>query len=117
MELANNLDTNALFTIPSIGICMQFDDLINWYANQCNGDWEHSYGIKLDTLDNPGWLLTIDLSETEFENLKIRKSITNTSDNDWLHFEIIDNQFIGACSTQHLNSLIGKFFDCLAANE
>ncbi len=96
---------------------MKFDDLINWYASQCNGDWEHSYGLKLDTLDNPGWLLTIDLAETKFENLNIEKSIVTIKDDNWLQFEMVDKQFIGACSTQHLNSLIGKFFDCLAAND
>jgi hypothetical protein len=94
---------------------MKFDNLIVWYTNQCNGDWEHSYGIKLDTLDNPGWLLTIDLADTEFEHLKCEKIIVEASDNDWIHFEITDNQFIGTCSAQHLNGLITKFFECLVA--
>lgn len=93
---------------------MKFDDLINWYSSQCNGDWEHSYGLKLDTLDNPGWLLTIDLAETKFEYLKIVKSIIAISDDEWIHFEITDNQFVGACSTLQLNNLIGKFFECIS---
>lgn len=29
--------------------------LERWYAAQCNGDWEHTYGITIETLDNPGW--------------------------------------------------------------
>ncbi|GHB54781.1 hypothetical protein GCM10010331_48120 [Streptomyces xanthochromogenes] len=31
------------------------DRLQSWYSAQCNGDWEHEWGIKIDTLDNPGW--------------------------------------------------------------
>jgi len=27
----------------------------DWYRRQCDGDWEHSYGVKIETLDNPGW--------------------------------------------------------------
>jgi hypothetical protein len=27
--------------------------LERWYAAQCNGDWKHTYGITLETLDNP----------------------------------------------------------------
>ena len=34
---------------------------------ECNGDWEHSYGVKIDTLDNPGWLLKVDLRETSLQ--------------------------------------------------
>ncbi len=26
-----------------------------WYAKHCNGDWEHFYGVKIETVDNPGW--------------------------------------------------------------
>ena len=33
-----------------------------WYKGNCNGDWEHSYGITIETLDNPGWDFTIDLT-------------------------------------------------------
>jgi len=40
-----------------------------WYAAQCNGDWEHQYGISIDTLDNPGWCVTIDLTRTSLENV------------------------------------------------
>jgi hypothetical protein len=38
--------------------------LQNWYAAQCDGNWEHAWGIKIDTLDNPGWTVTIYLHDT-----------------------------------------------------
>ncbi|MXO49281.1 hypothetical protein GRI69_13560 [Erythrobacter vulgaris] len=41
--------------------------LTNWYVRECNNDWEHSYGIKIETLDNPGWTVEIDLRETVLE--------------------------------------------------
>jgi hypothetical protein len=34
--------------------------LMRWYLAECNGDWEHSYGVRVETLDNPGWSLKID---------------------------------------------------------
>lgn len=37
---------------------------MNWYVRECDDDWEHSYGVKIDTLDNPGWTIAIDLRET-----------------------------------------------------
>ncbi len=42
-------------------------DLQNWYAAQCDGDWEHQYGVKIDTLDNPGWSVNIDLRDTPLD--------------------------------------------------
>ncbi len=35
---------------------------------QCDGEWEHDYGIKIETLDNPGWLVSIDLLGTDLED-------------------------------------------------
>ena len=42
--------------------------LMQWYLAECNDDWEHSYGVKIDTLDNPGWTLKIDLRETNLQD-------------------------------------------------
>ncbi|WP_207858275.1 immunity 53 family protein [Lucifera butyrica] len=61
-----------------------------WYKNNCNGSWEHSYGIRIDTLDNPGWGIRIDLVDTElknkfFESLKIERS-----KDDWVHCKVSD---------------------------
>lgn len=36
-----------------------------WYSLRCDGDWEHCYGIEIGTLDNPGWRVRIDLTETD----------------------------------------------------
>jgi hypothetical protein len=35
------------------------EQIQGWYAAQCNGDWEHRYGVSIDTLDNPGWSVTL----------------------------------------------------------
>lgn len=43
---------------------MSFSALERWYASQCNGEWEHSYGVWIDSLDNPGWQVRISLRET-----------------------------------------------------
>ena len=50
-----------------------------WYATQCDGDWEHDYGVSIQTLDNPGWHLSVDLTETalakaQFDPIRIERS-------------------------------------------
>ncbi|WP_143316933.1 Imm53 family immunity protein [Clostridium sp. HBUAS56017] len=47
--------------------------LQDWYNRNCNGDWEHSYGVNIGTLDNPGWTVDIDLIGTSLENEKFNK--------------------------------------------
>lgn len=45
--------------------------LQDWYISQCDGDWEHLYGISI-TLDNSGFFeYTIDLADTK-DNLDSR---------------------------------------------
>jgi Immunity protein 53 len=43
------------------------DRLSEWYRAQCNDVWEHSYGVSIGTLDNPGWLVKIDIVGTNLE--------------------------------------------------
>ncbi len=38
--------------------------LQEWYKAQCDGDWEHQNGVRIETLDNPGWKVTINLDKT-----------------------------------------------------
>jgi hypothetical protein len=40
----------------------------DWYRSQCNDTWEHQYGIRIDSLDNPGWSVTISLTGTPLES-------------------------------------------------
>ena len=52
--------------------------LQKWYAQQCNGDWEHQQGIQIESFDNPGWLVKVNLKGTDLENRRfdaIRESV------------------------------------------
>ena len=44
--------------------------LQKWYASQCDGHWEHSSGITIESMDNPGWWVKINLKGTSLENKK-----------------------------------------------
>lgn len=49
--------------------------LQNWYSSQCDEGWEYSYGVKIDTLDNPGWMLIIDLADTQLCGSSVQREI------------------------------------------
>ncbi|WP_083448670.1 Imm53 family immunity protein [Actinoplanes rectilineatus] len=46
-----------------------FGYVLRWYSEQCDGDWEHEFGIRLESLDNPGWNLRIDIGGTDLEGV------------------------------------------------
>ncbi|GAA3919320.1 hypothetical protein GCM10023084_81910 [Streptomyces lacrimifluminis] len=58
--------------------------LQNWYVQQCNGDWEHEWGVKIAMLDNPGWTVSIDLEETGLEEREYPRQEINRSPQDWV---------------------------------
>jgi hypothetical protein len=57
-------------------------ELQRWYLDQCDGDWEHAYGITIDTLDNPGWSLRIDLTETPLSDREYRRAEAHRTEDD-----------------------------------
>lgn len=77
--------------------------LQEWYKAQCNGEWEHRHGVSIETLDNPGWTVRIDLSGTSLQDVpmqEIQSSQINhqglDGNQDWLHCKVESNCFVGA---------------------
>ena len=82
----------------------------SWYMSQCNGDWEHDFGLKIDTLDNPGWRVTIDLQLTSLQGVEFEKQV-DTSELDWYHITVRDNKFVGFGDSKKLKFLLSYFID------
>lgn len=92
--------------------------LTSWYLAQCNDDWEHSYGVKIDTLDNPGWTLKVDLRETNLEGRAFEKASVGEPANDldewkrlgsWWIADVKGTVFEAACGPLDLGRVIGVF--------
>lgn len=88
------------------------DRLQDWYLHECNGDWEHQFGVKIDTLDNPGWNIEVDIRDTYLAERKFSKvSVQRKEENDWLIYSVQDQKFIGSCGPKNLEELISLFLD------
>lgn len=94
-----------------------FDELQNWYYSQCDGDWEHEFGIKIDTLDNPGWTVFIDLQETPLENKKFTEIDRQINENDWIQCEVKNGKFKGAGGPTNLTDIIRIFIEWMKCEE
>ena len=35
-----------------------------WFKRKCDGNWEHQFGVTLESTDDPGWAVTLDMDMT-----------------------------------------------------
>lgn len=85
------------------------EQLEQWYARQCNGDWEHEFGIEISTLDNPGWSIRIDLRGTELETRPFQPAAWERSEKDWGRCRVVDGRFEGFGGPHQLSALLDQF--------
>jgi Immunity protein 53 len=83
--------------------------LSNWYQSHCNGDWEHEEGIRIYSLDNPGWTIIIGLTDTEVEQVEMPYIIVENSEVDWHSMSITKGVFKASGDLSKLEFLIWKF--------
>lgn len=90
----------------------ELEELQVWYSSHCDGDWEHQQGIKIDTLDNPGWRLTVDLTGTELEEKKFLDWEDNYEhETDWLRCWLSGSTFEATCGPNRLSDAIRVFLN------
>jgi hypothetical protein len=81
-----------------------------WYADQSDGEWEHSYGVRIATLDNPGWTVRIDLNGTSVQDRDLDREEVHRSDEDWLVVWRDDAaQWHAACGPHNLEEAVERF--------
>ncbi len=85
--------------------------LEEWYKSQCVNDWQHFYGVKIETLDNPGWSVTIDLADTALEDKTFEEYEVTNSDDDWIHCRVKAEHFEGFGDPSKLKEIILKFME------
>jgi hypothetical protein len=84
--------------------------LQDWYFAQCDGSWEHQYGVTISTIDNPGWSLSIDLSCTSLSDKAFAEvNVTGDDSSDWYVCRVKEQVFEGHCGPKHLREVISIF--------
>ncbi len=90
------------------------ESLSAWFAEQCDGDWEHTEGIRIETIDNPGWWLEVSLHGTELEGKKLKEVVISRSEQDWLRCHVDKTKFHGFGGPQNLRELVEIFLNWVA---
>jgi len=95
----------------------EFERLVKWYREQCNGDWEHQNGIHLETLDNPGWSLDVNLAETSLAGRTVPLTKVERTEDDWVFYEVKGDVFSGNCGPENLIEMVGLFLTFAGASK
>jgi hypothetical protein len=91
--------------------------LEHWYASMCNGDWEHTYGVRIETLDNPGWTVDIDLLETPLAAARLDRVTIDRTGDDWVQYWAEDGIFKGRGGARNLTEILQCFAEWKALHE
>lgn len=97
-------------------------ELQEWYLAQCNEDWEHTYGVSVGTIHNPGWSLTVELTDTYLVSVNFAGHSYgvgvdgHASGNDWLICKVEQGKFIGFGGPRKLEEMINVFLSWAKEN-
>ena len=91
---------------------------LQWLQALCHsfadGEWEHGYGCKIQTLDNPGWRLEFTLLDTPLADASFERVEVQRSERDWFFCWIADNRFQLACGPRNLDEALSVFREWVA---
>lgn len=93
------------------------DELQRWYSTQCNGEWEQDRGIQIESCDNPGWWVKIDVAGTvlasrEFQTIAESVDSNGCQQRDrWLYCRLANGVWHGAGDETKLRLIIKTFID------
>ena len=77
-----------------------------WYESRCEGSWEHQYGVRIETIDNPGWHIEIDLSGTPLIDQSFEEFSIDRTSTEWLRCEVQGSKFEAYCGPKCLRETL-----------
>jgi hypothetical protein len=85
------------------------DRLQHWFRSRCDGDWEHGDGVHIETLDNPGWRVRINLRDTDLASRAFASVEVDRTDDDWLRLWVEGETWNAATGALNLTEALASF--------
>lgn len=85
-------------------------EIFHWlqtrFKAQCDGQWEHRHGFKIETTDNPGWWVTLEFNTSIDLTQCILPRKEYRAADDWLETKIEAQRWMGAGDPGKLEALL-----------
>ena len=72
----------------------------------CDGEWEHGNGIRIETLDNPGWAISIEVEGTDLECHAFESISLRRTEDDWMDCHLEGTVLQAFCGPGNLKEAI-----------
>jgi hypothetical protein len=92
------------------------DRLQAWFLSQCDAQWEQVNGIHIDSLDNPGWQVRIDLEGTRWAGREFAITQHDRAEHDWLRCWVTGTQWHAAAGPCNLDEAVEVFLDWVGSD-
>jgi len=83
--------------------------LQEWFCQLCDGEWEHENSLVIETIDNPGWSIEIDLNNINLNIQSKEWQIYELSEDNWIGYKIDENIYFATGDPLKLEKLIIVF--------
>lgn len=91
--------------------------LSNWYKIECNGDWEHSYGLIIN-FNSEKVNIEIDIEDTRFTQEETMFEINSVNSvNDWINIKIDKQKYLDNGDRSKFVEIIEKFIELHEFNQ
>ena len=96
--------------------------LADWFTHQCSDQWQHYHIIHIETCDNPGWSVRIDLTDTALEHRSfspVREGdfSRNCPSPPWIDCRVEKKVFVGAGDISRLKDVLDMFLSWATNND
>jgi hypothetical protein len=90
--------------------------LQDWFAKNSDGEWEHQHGVKIETIDNPGWSVHIDLKGRPADGAQFERIERGSEESEggWIVCDVRDGVFEGFGGPGNLTEILGTFLSWAA---
>jgi Immunity protein 53 len=80
-----------------------------WFAAHCDGNWEQEYGVTIETVEEPGWELRVDLVGTRLEGTVLGRQAVARAAEDWCEMWCDGYTFYAVGGPHDLDELLRSF--------
>jgi Immunity protein 53 len=91
--------------------------LESWYERQCNGEWEHGWGIDIGTFAVPKWHFAVELRDTKLEWHRTKWEEVRVDRDDWHCFRFTSGSYESIGTLASLPRMIGDFLAAADAKD